>query len=112
MARCKIADAGSKLDYTYDFGDNWRHKIVVEKVLPSDSTTAVPACIDGRGACPPEDCGGTWGYRDLLEILADPRHPEHDERREWIGRPFDPEVFNRSEFDDNLRNQQLPSFDD
>lgn len=72
----------------------------------------MPACIHGRRSCPPEDCGGTWGYRELLGILADPAHPEHDERREWIGRPFDPDAFDPSEFEDNLRNGRLTAFDD
>ncbi len=107
-----IADKGSSFRYTYDFGDGWDHGITVEKVLPADSTLAAPACIDGRRACPPEDCGGTWGYRELLDILADPAHPEHDERREWIGRPFDPDAFDPSEFEDNLRNGRLTAFDD
>ena len=107
-----IAREGTSFRYTYDFGDGWDHKIVVEKVLPADSTITVPACIDGRRACPPEDCGGTWGYRELLEILANPTHPEHDERREWVGRPIDPEAFDPSEFEDNLRNGRLAAFDD
>ena len=106
-----IAAAGSKLDYTYDFGDNWRHAIVVEEVLPGDSTATVPACIGGRRACPPEDCGGTWGYRELLEILADPTSRDPDERLGWIGRNFDPEHFDPSGFEENLRNQQLADFD-
>ncbi len=80
--------------------------------MPADSVRTAPACVDGRRACPPEDCGGTWGYRDLLEILTDPTHPEHDERREWIGRPFDPEAFDPGEFKDNVRSRQLASFDD
>lgn len=107
-----IAGEGSSFRYTYDFGDGWDHKIVVEKVLPADSASTAPACIDGGRACPPEDCGGTCGYRELLEILADPAHPEHDERCEWLGRPFDPEAFDPSEFEDNLRNGRLAAFDD
>ena len=107
-----IAGEGSKLEYVYDFGDDWRHKIVVEKVLPADPTVTLPTCTDGRRACPPEDCGGPWGYRELLAILADPSHPEHEERREWIGRPFDPAAFDPTEFEDNLRNQHLADFDD
>ena len=107
-----VAGEGSSFRYTYDFGDGWDHKITVEKVLPADSTRPVPACVDGRRACPPEDCGGTWGYRELLEILADPAHPEHNERREWLGRPFDLEAFDPSEFEDNLRNGGLAVFDD
>ncbi|MEX1007423.1 MAG: plasmid pRiA4b ORF-3 family protein [Acidimicrobiia bacterium] len=107
-----IASEGSSFRYTYDFGDGWDHEITVEKVLPADSTPTLPACIDGRRACPPEDCGGTWGYRELLEILADPTHPEHDERREWLGQPFDPDAFDPSEFEDKLRNGRLAVFDD
>jgi hypothetical protein len=60
-------------------------------------------------ACPPEDRGGTGGYRDLPAILADPTHPERDERIEWRGRPFDPELCDRDEFTSNLR---LATFDD
>lgn len=107
-----IAGEGSSFRYTYDFGDGWDHRIVVEKVLPRTADTATPACIDGRRACPPEDCGGTWGYRELLEILGDPAHPEHDERHEWLGRPFDPEAFDRGEFESNLHNGRLAAFDD
>lgn len=107
-----IAGEGSSFRYTYDFGDGWDHRVVVEKVLPRTGDTVTPACIDGRRACPPEDCGGTSGYRELLEILADPAHPEHGERREWLGRPFDPDAFDPSEFVDNLRNGRPAVFDD
>ena len=107
-----IAGEGTSFRYTYDFGDSWDHRVIVEKVLPTTADTTVPACVDGRRACPPEDCGGTWGYRELLEILADPTHPEHHERREWLGRPFDPEEFDTTDFEDNLRNGQLARFKD
>lgn len=107
-----IGGEGSSFRYTYDFGDGWEHEVTVEKVLPANSVATVPACIDGRRACPPEDCGGPWGYRELLVILADLTHPEHDRRREWIGRPFDPEVFDPSEFETNLRAGRLTVFDD
>ena len=107
-----IAGEGSAFRYTYDFGDNWDHRIVIETVKPAAAGVKVPACVDGRRACPPEDCGGTWGYRELLEILTDPTHPEHDERREWIGRPLDPEAFDAADFEDNLRNARLTAFDD
>ncbi|HET8617695.1 MAG TPA: plasmid pRiA4b ORF-3 family protein [Acidimicrobiales bacterium] len=108
-----IAGKGTSLRYTYDFGDGWDHRVVVEKVLPPAAVTAVPACIDGRRACPPEDCGGTWGYRELLAILGDRSHPEHHERWKWLGRrDFDPEAFDPSEFEENLRNGRLATFDD
>ncbi len=107
-----IAGEGSSFRYTYDFGDGWDHRVAVEKVLPRTPGTPIPACIDGRRACPPEDCGGTWGYRELLKILADPTHPEHGERREWLGRAFDPETFDPGEFEDNLDTGRLAMFDD
>jgi hypothetical protein len=75
----------SKLRYTYDFGDDWEHDIVVEKVLDRNDTTSYPRCTGGRRAAPPEDCGGIWGYADLVEILNDPTDQEHEDRLEWLG---------------------------
>lgn len=88
----------SKLRYTYDFGDDWEHEIVVEKVLDRDASATYPRCTGGRRAAPPDDCGGVWGYADLMEILNDPDHPEHEDRLEWLGLDtaddFDPDEFN------------------
>jgi hypothetical protein len=78
-----VADVGDSFEYTYDFGDGWDHKITIEKSIPIAPEMTVPACTDGRRACPPEDCGGTWGYEEFLRILADPSHPEHEERVMW-----------------------------
>lgn len=89
--------ADSKLRYTYDFGDDWEHEIVVEKVLDRDGSATYPRCTGGRRAAPPEDCGGIWGYTELIETLTDPGHPEHEERLEWLGldsaADFDPDCF-------------------
>ncbi|YAF98295.1 MAG: plasmid pRiA4b ORF-3 family protein [Nodularia sp. CChRGM 3473] len=60
----------------YDFGDSWEHEILVEKGLPSTLDINYPICITGKRACPPEDCGGSWGYAELLEIITSPSHPE------------------------------------
>ncbi|MQY18720.1 hypothetical protein NRB20_17990 [Nocardia sp. RB20] len=76
---------GAKLSYTYDFGDDWEHAIVVEHSGPATASATYPRCTGGRRATPPEDCGGMWGYEKLLEILADPNHPEHADRLEWLG---------------------------
>jgi hypothetical protein len=100
-----IGKGARKIRYLYDFGDNWDHDIVVEKTTSADGLATVPDCIGGRRACPPEDCGGLWGYRELLDILADPSHPEHDERLQWTGGPVDPNAFDPTEFAENLRLQ-------
>jgi hypothetical protein len=86
-------EAGDKFDYEYDFGDSWTHRILVEKVLPADEGAVYPVCIKGKRACPPEDCGGPWGYESFLEAISDPKHEDHDEMLEWIGEEFDPEEF-------------------
>jgi hypothetical protein len=79
-----LEQVGDRFEYTYDFGDDWTHDIVVEKVLDREPV-AYPRCIGGRRAAPPEDCGGVWGYAELVEVLGDPRHPDHEERLEWFG---------------------------
>lgn len=90
------------LNYEYDFGDGWEHKIVLEKILPYDGSVKVPTCIKGKRACPLEDCGGIWGYDNLLEVIKDPSHPEHREMLEWIGGEFDPEFFDIEETNSTL----------
>jgi hypothetical protein len=86
-----------RFGYTYDFGDNWEHDLLVETVTDPEPGIAYPRCLTGRRGCPPEDCGGIWGYEDLLEILADPAHEEHQDRLEWLGLDsadqFDPAAF-------------------
>jgi hypothetical protein len=97
---------GAKFGYEYDFGDSWEHEITVEKILPPDSAAATIAlCLGGARACPPEDCGGIWGYANLLEILKNPKHPEHKDMKAWIGGPFDAEAFDLAEI--NLWLQKL-----
>ena len=81
---------GESFLYEYDFGDSWEHDTKVEAVLDADDDKTYPACIAGERACPPEDCGGAWGYEELLAALADPDHDEHDQFLEWVGGEFDP----------------------
>ena len=102
----KISDYFSmenkKSDYLYDFGDSREHEITLEKILASEKGVNYPKCVKGKRACPPEDCGGIWGYEEFLEAIKDPEHEQHNEMLEWIGEEFDPEYFDPNEitFDD------------
>ncbi len=86
-----------KFDYEYDFGDSWRHSVVVEKILPPVPGETYPRCIKGKRACPPEDVGGIWGYETFLEAIQDPGHEEHASFVAWSGGEFDPESVNLDE---------------
>ena len=79
--------------YEYDFGDSWIHTIKLEKILPATIGEKYPKCIDGKMACPPEDCGGIGGYYNLIEIINDPSHEEYENMMEWLGGEFNPEIF-------------------
>lgn len=94
--------AKSKMVYEYDFGDGWEHEILVEKVLDTEPGATSPVCVTGKRACPPEDCGGVWGYEEFLEAIKDPDHPEHDAMLDWVGYDFDPEAFDVDEINDAL----------
>ena len=100
-----------KFTYTYDFGDDWEHQILVEKTAPADPSITYPLCTGGRRAAPPDDCGGIWGYQALIEILEDPSAPEHEERLEWLGidnaGQFAPATFDADEVNARLRARRL-----
>ena len=83
----------ARFAYTYDFGDNWEHTIVIESRAPPLEPASYPTCVAGKRHCPPEDCGGPWGYEHLLAVLADPAHPEPAEQSEWLGEELDPDEF-------------------
>ncbi|MBU0568609.1 plasmid pRiA4b ORF-3 family protein [bacterium] len=87
----------TKFIYEYDFGDSWEHELLVEKILPVEEGVIYPICLKGKLACPPEDCGGIWGYADLLKIIRDPENEEYEEMRKWAGEDFDPEEFDPDE---------------
>jgi hypothetical protein len=94
-----VTGAKDVFDYVYDFGDNWEHKIAIEKVIPAAQKPPMMTCLAGKNTCPSEDSGGLWGYYDKLRILADPKDPEHEEVKEWMaeGEPneFDIELVNK-----------------
>jgi hypothetical protein len=98
-----VSGEGFKFRYEYDFGDDWLHQVLVEKILPPEPGQTYPVCIKGRRACPPEDVGGIWSYADFLEAIHDPEHPEHEEYVEWIGDEFDPEAFDLAAVNEALK---------
>jgi len=102
----------TEFTYTYDFGDGWEHDIVIEKILPPEKGKKYPICIDGKRACPPEDCGGPWGYRDLLKVIANPKHKEYKNMMEWLGGSFDPEQFDAEETSQALKEPMSDSLSD
>ncbi len=97
-----IIGPGEKFSYMYDFGDAWKHIITVEKFLPKEQEGKYPVCLDGELACPPEDCGGIPGFYNLLEILKDKKHPEYKDSKRWVGKNFDPLLFNKEKVNKKL----------
>lgn len=99
----------AKFNYQYDFGDSWDHVITVEKILQdAASNSGVKAaqpflCVAGAGACPLENCGGIWGYYNLLAILSDPKHEEHADLKDWAGGAIDPTAFDLGAINERLR---------
>ncbi|MDR3153625.1 MAG: plasmid pRiA4b ORF-3 family protein [Deltaproteobacteria bacterium] len=98
----------SKFIYIYDYGDWWEHELTVMDTdyRPKESGRRA-GCLDGERASPPEDCGGIGGYENLLDILADPEHEEHEEKKEWAGEDYDPELFSAEEMDISLSKMRL-----
>lgn len=100
-----LKEEKDKMIYEYDFGDSWEHEILLEKILPFDKAQSLPVCLNGEMRCPPEDCGGIWGYEGMLEILKDPDHPEYQNYRDWLGEEdFDPMEFNIADVNEMLGN--------
>ena len=83
------------LRYNYDFGDDWMHTIKVERRFSAELWDESPKLIDAKGRCPPENCGGPWGYAELLEALSDPSSKRRPEFQGWL-RDFDPNKIERA----------------
>lgn len=99
----KALGSSTDFEYQYDFGDNWWHRIVVEAMGNPDLALTLPVCLAGENACPPEDVGGTFGYEEFREALADPKHEQHSDYRTWIGGIFDPAGFDVNAVNARLR---------
>jgi hypothetical protein len=98
----KVARTRSKFEYEYDFGDCWIHGLEVEKVVAPEPGVFYPRCIAGERACPPEDCGGIYGYDQILEAVRDRENAPDSELLEWVGDDFDPAAFNVGEVNEAL----------
>ena len=95
-----------KIIYEYDFGDSWAHLLTFEGYVEKDpAVKKYPICCDGAMSCPPEDSGGTYGYYDLVDIIKDKNHPEHQERLEWLGYELNPKEFNKEKI--RFRNPKI-----
>jgi hypothetical protein len=82
-----------RLRYEYDVGDGWEYALVMEKLLEPEEDAQYPRCIAGKMACPPEDCGGMWGYVEFLEAIQNPEHEDHETLLNWVGGAFEPRAF-------------------
>ncbi len=91
-----------RFTYTYDFGDDWEHAIDIEGVEKPATGQQYPACTSGKRNCPPEDCGGIYGYMESLSVIADPAHPNYENTIELFGEDFDPEAFSVDELNARL----------
>jgi len=99
---------GMQFCYEYDFGDSWEHIIKVEKILPPNPAATTACCLGGARSCPPEDCGGIWGYANLLKTIKNPKDEEHESMMEWLGGSFDPEAFDAQEINACLQRLKWP----
>ena len=88
-----MSEPGQTLCYEYDFGDSWNHVVLLKEIVPRERGGKYPRCTVRERACPPEDCGGIWGYQELLEAVKIPTHEQHEEMIEWVGEDFDSEKF-------------------
>ena len=98
-----------KLRYEYDFGDSWMHSLLLEKVLVQPSAeAALPRCVTGKRACPPDDSGGLGGWDFTCEVLRDPSHPDYESYSEVFDVDFDPEAFDVDAINAALRQHFAP----
>ncbi|MFW5915126.1 MAG: plasmid pRiA4b ORF-3 family protein [Planctomycetota bacterium] len=100
-----VSGEGDQFSYEYDFGDSWEHVLEVEKIIPADEAGETPLCIDGEMACPPEDCGGRFGYARIQKYFKDPESVDPGEPWSMVVKDFDPEEFDLEEV-----NRWLESF--
>ena len=96
-------DPKDSIRYIYDFGDDWIHKVTLEKILEAEEKKCYPRCVRGKRCAPPEDVGGVWGFEEFKEAINDPRHEAHEQWREWYEDDFDPDWFSLGEINKQLQ---------
>ena len=101
-----ISHEGETFKYLYDFGDNWQHVVEVEKFIDKEPDSSYPVCIYGALNCPPEDCGGIHSFYNLMKILGNKKHPDYIETVHWIGKNYNPGVFDKDKVNRGLKKMQ------
>jgi hypothetical protein len=79
--------------YEYDFGDSWLHELALERIIAAPASSEKLCCLEGNGACPPEDSGGVPEYEEWLKALKDSEHRDHEDAVDWLGADYDPSRF-------------------
>jgi Plasmid pRiA4b ORF-3-like protein len=98
---------GDSMIYQYDFGDDWRHEVVLEKIFPAEGAANRPVCLGGERPCPPENVGGVRGYQEFLEVIFDPKHEDYDQMVRWAGGHFQDE-FDMKQVNKTLSRMRWP----
>lgn len=108
----KYFDEIEKLEYTYDFGDNWIHDIQIENVVESEEKLKNPVCLKAKMASLPEDCGGPWGYEDLLDVINNPKDERYQDMKDWLEQGYSVWYDDRIYVDLNRINRELEAYKD
>ncbi|MFW5754049.1 MAG: plasmid pRiA4b ORF-3 family protein [Marinilabiliaceae bacterium] len=101
-----LRQPGDKMIYQYDMGDDWRHAVELEKEVNPDPDAYYPVCIDGARECPPEDCGGVEGYKEMIEAVKNPASPHHRFFKALFPEGMDPEYFDKEVINDFLMEEE------
>jgi hypothetical protein len=100
---CELYDMEKKMSMLRVGAECWLHEIELEGIKDLAGRKHYPKCTDGENACPPEECGGSEGYVELMKALADPKHADHEEMKEWLVsqgyEKFDPTKFKPKDVD-------------
>jgi hypothetical protein len=88
-----LRSPGDAMTYLYDFGDYWEHQVTLCQITNTTPATHLPFLIGGQRACPPEDCGNTRGYQEMIMALKRPNSKDAKEYYDWLGYKYSPEAF-------------------